>query len=59
MPGKKTPHKSGKAPKLTPGYKLTPKQAEAAQRQAAADMKKHGFKTVDELVDFYDKKRGY
>lgn len=60
MPGKKTPQKSGKpAGKLTPSYKPTKKQAAAAEKQAAADMKKHGFKTVEELTAFYDKKRGY
>ena len=60
MPAKKSPQKSSKpAARLTPSYKPTKKQAAAAQKQAEADMKKHGFKTVDELIDHYDKKRGY
>lgn len=61
MPAKKTTQKSANKPtaKLTPSFKPTKKQATAAQKQAEADMKKHGFKTIDELTDFYDKKRGY
>lgn len=60
MPAKKTQQKSGKfTAKLTPSYKPTKKQSAAAQKQAEADMKKHGFKTVDELIDYYDKQRSY
>lgn len=61
MPAKKTPQKPVKksAGKLNPAYRPTKKQAEAAQKRAEADMKKHGFKTVDELIDHYDRQRGY
>lgn len=61
MAARKTPSKTPSKPtkKLTPSYAPTKKQAEAAQKRAAADMKKHGFKTVEELTDFYDKQRGY
>lgn len=61
MPAKKTTQPPAKktAGKLTPAFKPTKKQAEAAQKRAEADMKKHGFKSVDELTDYYDKRRGY
>ena len=38
---------------------LTGEERAVLRKSAAADMKKHGFKTVDELTDYYDKKRGY
>lgn len=57
MPAKKTPQKPAK--KLTPAYKPTKQQKDAAVKSAQADMKKHGFKTVDELTAYYDSKRGY
>ena len=61
MPAKKTPQKGAKKPtsKVTPSYVPTKKESDAAVKRAQADMKKHGFKTVDELTAYYDKKRGY
>lgn len=62
MPVKKTPQRAGKKPasKTTNGgLKLTEKERAALRKSAEADMKKHGFKTVDELTAHYDKKRGY
>lgn len=61
MPAKKTTQQPAKksAGKLTPAFKPTKKQAEAARKRAEADMKKHGFKSVDELTDYYDRQRGY
>lgn len=44
---------------LTPSYVPTKKEHDAAVKRAEADMKKHGFKTVEELTAYYDKKRGY
>ena len=57
MPAKKAPQKSSKKPSNS--MKLTDKEREKLRKGAEADMKKHGFKTVDELIDHYDKKRGY
>jgi len=57
MPAKKTPQKSNKKPSNS--MKLSDKEREKLRKGAEADMKKHGFKTVDELIDHYDKKRGY
>lgn len=51
-----------KAPKKSSGsgsLKLSDKERAALRKGAQADMKKHGFKTVDELKAYYDKKRGY
>lgn len=61
MAGKKTPQKPVKKPsgKLTQSFVPTEKEKAAAIKSAQADMKKHGFKTVDELIAYYDSKRGY
>ena len=61
MATKKTPQSGAKPPKrgLTPSYKPTQKESDAAVKRAKADMKKHGLKTVDELIAYYDSKRGY
>lgn len=57
MPAKKTPQKQAKKP--SGGVKLSERERAALRKSAEADMKKHGFKTVDELTAYYDKKRGY
>lgn len=57
MPAKKTPQKQTK--KASGGVKVSDKERAALRKSAEADMKKHGFKTVDELTAYYDKKRGY
>lgn len=57
MPVSKTPKKA-KA-KQSGGLTLSDKERAALRKGAEADMKKHGFKTVDELTNYYDKKRGY
>ena len=57
MPAKKTPQKQTK--KASGGVKVSEKERAALRKSAEADMKKHGFKTVDELTAYYDKKRGY
>lgn len=57
MPAKKTPQKGAKKP--AGGLKLTSKERAELRKSAEADMKKHGFKTVEELTAYYDKKRGY
>lgn len=57
MPAKKSPQKQAKKP--SGGIKVSDKERAALRKSAEADMKKHGFKTVDELTDYYDKKRGY
>lgn len=57
MPAKKTPQKSAK--KSTGGLKVSDKEREALKKSAEADMKRHGFKTVEELTAYYDSKRGY
>lgn len=61
MSTKKTPQKGAKKPtsKLTPSYIPTKKEHDAAIKHVEADMKKHGFKTLDELIAYYDSKRGY
>lgn len=61
MPAKKNPQKGGKKPvsSLTPSYIPTKKESDMAVKRAEADMKRHGFKTVEELTAYYDKKRGY
>ncbi len=57
MPAKKTPQKGAKKP--SGSLALTDKERAAMRKSAEADMKKHGFKTPEELIDYYDKKRGY
>lgn len=57
MPAKKSTKQSNK--KKSSGITVTEKEKAAWARQAEADMKKHGFKTVDELIAYYDSKRGY
>jgi len=59
MPAKKTPQKSTKKPSGGSSLKLTDKERAALRKGAEADMKKHGFKTVEELTAYYDSKRGY
>ena len=54
MPAKKASKKTTKS-SLAVSDKEMSKMAKSAQ----ADMKKHGFKTVDELTAYYDSKRGY
>lgn len=58
MPAKKTPQKAKQKP-LSGSLKVTDKEKAELKRRAEADMKRHGFKTVEELMDFYDSKRGY
>lgn len=55
MPAKKTPKKKP----LSSSLKVSDKEKAELRRRAEADMKRHGFKTVEELTDYYDKKRGY
>ena len=58
MPAKKTPQKPAK--KAAGGsLKLSDKERAALRKGAEADMKRHGFKTVEELTAYYDSKRGY
>ena len=57
MATKKTQQKTVKG--LSSRPMLTQKEQEAAVKRVDADMKKHGFKTLDELMDYYDSKRGY
>lgn len=58
MPAKKPPQKGAKKP-TSGSLKLTDKERIALRKGAEADMKKHGFKTPEELTAYYDKKRGY
>lgn len=58
MPTKKPTQKAAKKP-ISGSLKLTDKERAALRKGAEADMKKHGFKTPEELIDYYDKKRGY
>ena len=57
MPAKNTPNKANKKP--SGGLALSDKERAALRKNAEADMKKHGFKTVEELTAYYDEKRGY
>ena len=47
------------APTTRTKLELTESERAALRKRAEADMKKHGFKTVDVLTAYYDKKRGY
>lgn len=38
---------------------LTESERAALRKSAEADMEKHGFSTPEELIDYYDRKRGY
>lgn len=38
---------------------VTRKEREALYKGALYDMKERGFKTPEELIDYYDGKRGY
>lgn len=44
---------------ICPALSLTEDELAALRKSAEADMKKHGFKTADELTAYYDSKRGY
>ena len=55
--GKTAP--AGPSAALRSPFAPTEKERAAAIRNALADMKKHGFKTVEELIAYYDSKRGY
>ena len=57
MATKKTQQKTVKG--LSSNLMLTQKEREALRKGAEADMKKHGFKTIDELIAYYDSLRGY
>ena len=57
MATKKAQQKTVKG--LSSSLMPTQKEREALRRGAEADMKKHGFKTVDELIAYYDSLRGY
>lgn len=57
MPAKKTPKKATAKP--SGSLALSDKERAALRKSAEADTKKHGFKTVEELTAYYDKKRGY
>ena len=55
MPAKKNTKQKPLSKSLMP----TEKEKAELKRRAEADMKRHGFKTVDELMAYYDSKRGY
>ena len=57
MATKKTQQRTARG--LSSNLMLTQKEREALRKGAEADMKKHGFKTVDELIAYYDSLRGY
>lgn len=38
---------------------LTDKERATLRAGALADMEKHGFTAPEELIDYYDRKRGY
>ncbi len=58
MPVKKN---TQKAPKKAAGGGLSVSDKEMSKmaKSAQADMKKHGFKSAEELAAYYDSKRGY
>ena len=58
MPAKKAPQKGAKKT-TSSSLTLTDKERAALRKSAEAEMKKRGFKTVEELTAYYDKKRGY
>ena len=55
MATKKTTKDGTKSGKLG----LTAKERESLKKSAEAEMKKHGFKTPEELIAYRDKTRGY
>ena len=57
MANKKNPQKS--APKMSKGLMVSDKERAALRKSAEADMKRLGFKSVEELTAYYDTKRGY
>ncbi len=57
MPTKKSPQKPAK--KSSGSLSLTQKERAALRKGAQADMKRHGFKTIEELEAYYDSKKGY
>ena len=57
MPAKKNPQRAAKKP--SGGITLTDRERAAGRKRVEADMKKHGFTTVDQLMKYYDSKRGY
>lgn len=59
MANNKSKKKSIKDLKKTPSYIPTKKEEAAAVKEVEADMKRLGFKTLEEYIDYIDKKRGY
>lgn len=60
MPAKKTSQRPNKLDKpLSKGLRFTEKEIAALNKRATAEMKKHGFKTVEEYEAYVDSKRGY
>ena len=55
MPAKKTTKQKPLSKSLLP----TEKERAKLKKSAEADMKRHGFKSVEELTAYYDSKRGY
>lgn len=58
MATKKTVQSGDKAPKKSP-FELSRDQIKQMSKEAEEDMKKHGFKTVEQLIAYYDSQRGY
>lgn len=59
MANNKSKKKSIKDLKKTPSYIPTKKEVEARARATTLEMKRLGFKTLEEYIDYIDKKRGY
>lgn len=48
-----------KKTKYNPAFQMSPKEKAAATKRTKDNMKKLGFKTVEEYIRYIDKKRGY
>ena len=55
MPAKKTTKQKPLSKSLLP----TEKERAKLKKSAEADLKRHGFRSVEELTAYYDSKRGY
>lgn len=65
MATKKTTNKTNKTTKATSGTKkkstspISQKESQALARAAEKEMKRLGFKTLEEYIEYIDNKRGY
>lgn len=59
MANKKSKKKNIKDSKKTPSFIPTKKEVESRAKATKLEMKRLGFNTLEEYIDYFDKNRGY